>query len=167
MGEDPSLEIITYEAAHQARFAELNRAWLEEHDLLEHSDVAQLEDPRRYFLDPGGELFIARRGGVVVGTAAVVPHGAPGEWELAKLAVDPSERGRGFGRQLVQRCIAYARDHGATRMVLISNHRLVAAIRMYEALGFEHRPVPQTEYLTADVYMELELRDRRRVTGNE
>ena len=159
MADAAPLVITTYIDAHQPRFAELNRAWLVEFGLLEPVDVAQLADPRRHFQLPGGEVFVALRDDVVVGTAAVAPHGAPGEWEIAKLAVDPSERGRGLGRQLVQRCIAFAASHGATRITLVSNHQLAGAIRIYEALGFEHRPLPPTEYLTADVYMELELRD--------
>lgn len=160
MPEASVVVLVPFRDEYQPRFAELNRAWLVEFNLLEHSDVAQLNDPRRYFLTPGGEVFIALRNGIVVGSAAVLPHGSPGEWEIAKLAVDPSERGRGLGRQLVQRCIAYATAHGATRMVLVSNHQLVAALRMYRALGFEDRPVPETGYLTADVYMEMELGER-------
>ena len=112
-------------------------------------------DGRPHAFDVRAEQLIG--GEQVVGTAAVVPHGAPGEWEIAKLAVEPTERGRGLGRQLVERCIAFAASHGAIRMTLVSNHQLAGAIRIYEALGFEHRPIPPTEYLTADVYMELDL----------
>ena len=157
MDDAVPLVITTYQDAHQPRFAELNRAWLVQFNLLEPVDVAQLLEPRVHFQAHGGEVFVALRGEQVVGTAAVVPHGAPGEWEIAKLAVEPTERGRGLGRQLVERCIAFAASHGAIRMTLVSNHQLAGAIRIYEALGFEHRPIPPTEYLTADVYMELDL----------
>jgi putative acetyltransferase len=157
MADPTTYQFVGYRDEFQPRFAELNRVWLVEFGLLEDPDLAQLDDPRHYFLKPGGEVFCAVRDGQVVGTAAVVPHGTAGEWEMAKLAVDPAERGRGVGRQLVQRCIAFAATHGATRLVLVSNHQLQAAIRVYETLGFEHRPMPETEYLTADVYMELDL----------
>jgi hypothetical protein len=44
------------------------------------------------------------------------------------------------------------------RVVLVSSTRLGAALRLYEKLGFEHRPPPAVQaYATADVYMELEL----------
>lgn len=157
MTDTPAYQLVSYRDEHQAQFDALNRVWLMDHHLFEPLDEAQLADPRRYFLAPGGEIVIALREGQVVGTAAVAPHGPDGVWELAKLVVQTSERGHGLGRRLVEQCIAFASARGARRMVLVSNHQLTAAIRMYERLGFGHRPVPETEYLTADVYMELEL----------
>jgi ribosomal protein S18 acetylase RimI-like enzyme len=149
--------VVPYEhPRHHARFVELNRAWLVEHALLEHADEAQLEDPVGHFLTPGGAIFVAEAGEVVVGTAAVVPHD-PGAWEVAKVAVDPAARGRGVGRLLMDRCVVTARAGGAERLVLVSNHKLAAAIAMYERMGFVHRPMPAQAYATADIYMELEL----------
>jgi putative acetyltransferase len=106
---------------------------------------------------PGGAIFVALSGGEVVGTAAVVPH-APGEVELAKLVVAESMRGRGLGRRLAETCLEEARRMGVGRVVLVSSTRLGAALRLYEKLGFEHRPPPAVQaYATADVYMEREL----------
>ena len=160
MADSPAIELVRYQDAHQPRFDALNRVWLVQYQLLEPPDEEQLADPRRYFLAPGGEIVIAVRDGEVVGTAAVAPHGPDGAWEMAKLAVDPSARGHGVGRRLVERCIAFAAAHGARRVVLVSNHQLTAAIRIYEALGFVHKPLLESEYATADVYMELELGKR-------
>jgi putative acetyltransferase len=64
----------------------------------------------------------------------------------------------GLGRQLVKACLKYAGESGMRRVVLLSNSRLTAALRLYEELGFQHRPMPaDLEYQTADVYMELDL----------
>jgi hypothetical protein len=41
------IEIDTLRPEHARRFAELNRAWLEEYGLMEHSEEAQL--PRCVF----------------------------------------------------------------------------------------------------------------------
>jgi GNAT superfamily N-acetyltransferase len=144
---------------HHARFVALNRAWLLEHELMEHADQEQLDDPEGHFLAPGGAIFVAVMDGDVIGTAAVVPHG-PGAWEVAKVAVEPAVRGHGVGRQLMERCVAAARDGGAERLVLVSNHKLAAAIAMYERMGFVHKPMPDQPYVTADIYMELELAAR-------
>jgi GNAT superfamily N-acetyltransferase len=77
---------------------------------------------------------------------------------LAKLAVVPAARGHGIGRRLVEACIEYARVRGVSRLTLESNSQLASAIRLYEELGFAHRPVPaDVGYLSADVYMELDL----------
>ena len=87
----------------------------------------------------------------------MIPSG-PDAFELAKLAVDPASQGQGIGRRLVDASLAYARGHGARRVVLLSNSRLTAALHLYETYGFQHRPVPaDAPYVTTDVYMELTL----------
>jgi putative acetyltransferase len=151
------IEIVPFAAEHGDAFYALNRAWLDAHGLYEPPDEPQLADPENEIIVPGGAVFIALRDGEVVGTSAVAPHGAD-EVELLKLTVSESARGSGLGRRLVERCIEYARHTSARRMVLVSSTKLGAAVRLYESLGFAHRPVPATvPYATADVYMELEL----------
>jgi putative acetyltransferase len=151
------VDIDTLRPEHAARFAELNRAWLDEYGLMERSEEAQLADPQAHFVDPGGQIFVALGDGAVVGTCAVVPSGTD-EYELAKLTVAPEFRGHGIARRLVERSIAFARDRGARRVMLLSNSKLQSAIRLYESMGFVHRPVPAvTKYEIADVHMVLDL----------
>lgn len=150
------VEIDTYRREHAEGFAALNRAWLQEHRLLEPRDELQLTDPETHILGKGGRIIVALDAGEVVGTCAVLPHG-PGELEIVKLAVAPAAQGQGLGRRLVEWCLAYARDQGAHRVVLVSSSRLRSALRLYESLGFQYRPMPYIEYETADVYMELDL----------
>jgi ribosomal protein S18 acetylase RimI-like enzyme len=150
------VEIDAFRPEHAERFAELNRAWLEAYNLLEPPDEEQLADPRTHFIQRGGQIFVALHASEVVGTCAVLPHGS-GELEIVKLAVAPALQGQGLGRRLVEQCIAYARGQGIHRLVLVSNSQLRSALRLYESLGFQYRPVPATEYATADIYMELDL----------
>jgi putative acetyltransferase len=150
-------DIVAFGDRHRDAFYTLNRAWLDEHGLYEPPDEAQLTDPDGTILAVGGVIYVALERDSVVGTAALLPHG-PGEMELAKLAVHPSARGRGIARRLTETCLAYARRQGIRRVVLVSNSRLSAALRLYESVGFVHRPLPDTvPYEKADVYMELEL----------
>jgi ribosomal protein S18 acetylase RimI-like enzyme len=152
------IAIVPFGAEHGGAFYALNRAWLDAHGLYEPPDEAQLADPEGEIIRTGGAIFVALRDGEVVGTSAVAPHG-PDEVELVKLTVIESARGSGLGRRLVERCIEFARQSAARRMVLVSNSKLGAALRLYESLGFAHRPLAATQpYATADVYMELELR---------
>jgi putative acetyltransferase len=152
-----SIEITTFRSEHASSFGELNREWLERYHLMEPSEVEQLEEPERCFIGGGGQIFVALHDGRVVGTCAVMPHG-PDEVELAKLAVSKDFRGRGLARSLVERCLAYAREQGVRRAVLVSNSQLRTALGLYESLGFRYGAVPVgNRYVSADIYMELEL----------
>src|SRR5918999_815812 len=101
-GHEPLID--AYREENQPAFAALNRAWLTDYGLLEAPDERQLNDPVGEIIAPGGQIFVARLDGEVVGTCAVVPHGE-GVLELLKLAVVPAVRGKGLGRRLVQACL--------------------------------------------------------------
>jgi ribosomal protein S18 acetylase RimI-like enzyme len=147
------VRIEDFRPEHAARFEALNRAWLVEHELIEAADEPQLTQPVETIIDPGGAILVALDGDEVIGTCAIMPHGAD-EFELVKLAVTPSARGRGIGRQLIEACLKLARQRGARRVDLLSSSKLGGAVRLYERAGFRHAPLPpHNPYTTADVYM--------------
>ncbi|MGH7483468.1 MAG: GNAT family N-acetyltransferase [Longimicrobiales bacterium] len=152
-----NVEIQSFRPGHAKRFAELNREWLERYDLMEPAEEEQLADPKKYFVDRGGQIFVALHDDHVIGTCAVIPHGV-GEVELAKLTVAPEFRGQGIARRLVEHCISWARERGVRRLLLVSNSQLQAALRLYESLGFRYSPLPEDrKYVVADVCMVLSL----------
>lgn len=152
-----TVEIGIFRPEHAGPFAQLNREWLEQYNLMEPSNEEQLADPQSHFLGRGGQIFVALHEDKLIGTCAVVPHGVEG-WELAKLAVSSEFRGRGIARQLVERCITHAREQEAQRVFLVSNSQLQAALRLYESCGFTYCAAPEVkEYENEDVHMELRL----------
>ena len=151
------VRIVPYEPALAPHFARLNREWIERFFVLEPADLAVLGDPQAAIIDPGGMIYFALIGDEVVGTCAVMPHGA-GTLELAKMGVSPAAQGRGIGRLLGEACVAFARSTPAHTLMLASNATLTPAIHLYERLGFRHAPMPPgNEYARANVYMVMPL----------
>lgn len=149
-------------------FRVLNEEWISTHFELEEIDRRQLADPVGTYVEPGGDILLAEVDGDVVGCVAIAPDGT-GAFELSKMAVRPSMRGRGLGRLLLAAAIARAQELGATSMFLGSSTRLPAAVGLYERLGFEHVPKESLHmpFARATVFMRLELEpaeamDRRR-----
>lgn len=153
-----SISIIQFEDRLAGDFGRLNREWLDYSDLMEPADAKYLDSPREAIIRAGGRILFAVEKEDVVGTCAVIPHGEA-TIELAKLAVTSSARGRGIGRRLTIAAIEQASLMKAEKVILVSNSRLISAIRLYESIGFKHAPITfDPIYAGADVYMELSLR---------
>jgi GNAT superfamily N-acetyltransferase len=148
-------QIVTYDARYREAFARLNVQWISFYFELEDADKQALEDPERYIIDQGGEIFFALDpDGDVLGTGALMVH-EDGTAELAKMAVLPSARGRGIGRLLGEAILALADARGLGKLFLETNRKLTPAIRLYQQLGFVERPrLTESEYGRADLYME-------------
>ncbi len=157
MADDQGISIVAYADRFADDFARLNREWLDRFGLYEEADGKQLYAPRQAIIDTGGEIFVAIKAGRVVGTCALVRM-SPLMFEIAKLSVATDARGEGLGRRLTEHAIDRARQQRATTIALVSSTKLTTALRLYESLGFVHKPLPASQpYATADVYMELEL----------
>lgn len=151
------VSVVGFEERYAADFARLNYEWIEEYYEIEEHDREQLDHPLEHVIGPGGEIFFARLGGETVGTVALIPFDEE-TYELAKMAVTPGLRGYGIGEKLMEACVAHARETGRRRIMLESNTKQVAAIRLYRKHGFREIPLdPDTPYRRANIRMELVL----------
>jgi GNAT superfamily N-acetyltransferase len=156
---EPEIIIREFRPGDESAFRSLNEEWITRYFVLEPKDEDSLANPRETILDCGGSILLAVRGGRPIGCCALLAM-APGEFEVAKMAVTESSQRHGAGRRLLEKIIAEARSAGARRLYLETNRKLTAAIRLYESLGFRHLPperIVPSAYARADVYMELYL----------
>jgi putative acetyltransferase len=150
--------IETYREAYRTDFERLNRDWIETFFVLEDADREIFRDPHAAVLAPGGQIFFVIDDDGVQGTCAVLPH-EPGIFEIAKMAVSPGVRGRGYGDLLMEASVEFARRAGARRVVIVSNTVLAPAIRLYQKHGFVQVPLePHERFARANIRLERELR---------
>ena len=159
----PAVRIVPFDPArpeHHAAFRDLNLAWIGAHFAVEARDRHELDEPVGHILAAGGQIFMAEvDSGEILGTCALLAE-PDGAFELAKMAVSETARGRGVGRALGEAAIAAARARGAPRVELLSSTVLAPAIALYRALGFVEVPLPPSDYARANIKMVLELSDR-------
>jgi N-acetylglutamate synthase-like GNAT family acetyltransferase len=153
-----ALLLRTFRPGDEQPFKELSEYWISQSFALEPADHEVLDHPREKILEPGGEICIAEIDAEVVGCCALMAI-APAQYELAKMTVSRSARGRGIGRKLLQFAIDHARKIGARRLYLESNTKAADAIHLYEELGFRHMPAAEhaSKYARADTFMEIFL----------
>jgi GNAT superfamily N-acetyltransferase len=157
MAPTEAVEIREFLPGDEDAFRRLNEEWIVRYFALEKKDVEALSTPRETILDRGGRILFAVRDGAAIGCCALVAT-APGEFEVAKMAVTESAQRLGIGRRLLQATIEAARTAGAARLFLETNSVLTPAIRLYESVGFRHVPAERrtaSPYARSDVQMEL------------
>jgi len=155
------IEIRPFRDGDGEAFRLLNEAWIERHFGIEEADRKTLGNPEGKVLATGGHIFMAVDGEKAVGCCALILM-RPGVFEVAKMTVAEEYRGRGLGRRLLAHTIEQARALGAASLYLETNDKLVDAIHLYEALGFQHLPperVTPSPYARANVFMELAFPD--------
>ena len=148
--------ILPYNTMYASHFYDLNVEWLHTYFYVEPYDEMVLSEPEKYILDKGGHIFFAVENDLVIGTVALIPHD-PSSFELTKMAVDKTARGKKVGQQLLQHCMEFAKGRGKNLM-LYSHTKLENAIHIYRKFGFQEIPLEiDNPYKRSNIKMLLTL----------
>lgn len=113
-----------------------------------------------------GLVFVARRGGRVVGHLQLVPSARPDELELKNMAVVPDEQRGGVGRALVAAAVRHCRSENRTRLLVSTAAADTGNLRFYQRVGFRLLSVERDAFTSATGYPDpiridgILLRDR-------
>ena len=154
--EGQQIEIIDYSSEYQDEFRKLNCEWIKKYFKLEQSDYESLNNPREKILQSGGHIYLARHNNEIIGTCALIKVNND-TYELAKMTVSESKRGKGVGWMLGQAVIIKARELGAKTIYLESNTILKPAIELYQKLGFQKIVGQPSPYERCNIQMQLKL----------
>ena len=104
-------------------------------------------------LAPAVTFLVARRDGAAVGCGAVV-HDGNGAGELKSMWVDPTNRGTGLGRMLLEAVERSARAQGLSLLRLETGIHQLEALGLYRAAGYreigpfgDYRPDPLSVFM--------------------
>ena len=105
---------------------------------------------------PDAVYFVLLREGRVVGGGGIGPlKGAAADTcELRKMYFLPEARGLGYGRDILERCLAVAKEKGYARCYLETLEHMDQAKRLYEKTGFKKlgKPMGATGHFGCDAW---------------
>jgi ribosomal protein S18 acetylase RimI-like enzyme len=152
------IRIVDYRPEHQPYFDKFNRRWIEEYFTMEPFDEFVLQHPDEAILQPGGAILMALYNGEVAGTVGLRKLDDT-TFEFTKMAVDENFRRKGIAEAISYASFEKARQLGAKKVILYSNTKNAAAIKLYEKLGFIHLQPETGVYARANVKMTIDIKD--------
>ena len=151
-----NIQIVEFRAEHADAFRAINLAWMEQYWQSTPEILAELDDPQGSIVDTGGAINIALDGKLVIGSCALIKLSEQ-KFELAKMCISDSHQGLGLGRRLAVGTIESARALGAKQLYLKTATALLAAIALYESLGFKQLSNCGNTQSRCDIEMQLDL----------
>lgn len=147
------IKFLPFSAKLSSKFYDLNIVWLEKLFLLEPYDKYVLNNPQLAIIDKGGYVFFIEYNKEIVGTFALMPCDVR-SYELMKMTVKESHRGKGIGNQIMIFVIKFCKKKKAKSICLFSNTKLNNAIKLYKNHSFKQIPLPDdSPYDRADIKM--------------
>ena len=145
--------------------AKMIRNVFEEHDAPKFGTVYSdptTDDLYSLFQTPKSFLWVAETENEIAGCCGIYPTPGLNEncTELVKFYLSPNARGKGIGKELMEKCIISAKESGYTQMYLESLPHFAKAVSMYEKQGFKQidQPLGNSGHRTCNIWMVKELK---------
>jgi len=101
--------------------------------------------------------YVAEYEAALIGGAGIYPSdGLPADvCELVKMYLKKDARGLGLGKELIERCIDFAKSTGYKKVYLETFPELEKAVSVYQKFGFTYLegPMGNTGHFGCDVWM--------------
>lgn len=108
-------------------------------------------------------MWVAEQGGILLGCCGIYPtKDLPvGCAELVKFYLPRSSRGKGIGRELMERSIGSAREFGYSELYIESIPEYDKAVRIYEKQGFKKlsQPLGSSGHSGCTIWMIKKLKE--------
>jgi len=143
---NPDVEIIDFTPELATYFKQINEQWINEMFVMEESDQQILDNPEEIVIAKGGKIYFASLPDIgIVGTCALLKKDQ-GSYELTKMGVFDSVRGKKVGETLLAHVIKVAEEMKIHNLYLLTNSDCEAAIHLYAKFGFEHDAETMQKY---------------------
>ena len=155
-----TFEILEIKPEHDRDICEIIKKVGEEYgavgDGFGPSD-AEVAEMSKHYCDRSASLYLVAiiEGSIVGGCGIAGFNGSRETCELRKLFLLKESRGLGIGKELVAKCLDYARQKGYKECYLDTLSSMKSAIALYDKFCFVHldRPLEGTIHNGCDVWM--------------
>ena len=95
-----------------------------------------LDDPKKFYIQPGGMFYILREGDMIIGTIGIIIKGDSCA-ELKRFYIDTDYRGKGYGTRLFNKAIEFCRQHGMKKVEFETGKAFTQGHTFYINKGFK------------------------------
>jgi N-acetylglutamate synthase-like GNAT family acetyltransferase len=159
------IQIVDYQPEHQPYFEKFNRQWIEKYFTMESLDEYVLTNPGEAILNKGGAILMALYKGEVAGTVGLRKV-TDTIYEFTKMAVGENFRRKGIAESISYASFEKAKALGAQKLMLYSNTKIGAAVKLFEKIGFIHLQADTGVYARANVKMEIGIDEAMSAAAN-
>lgn len=158
------MEIRSVQASENKEVAKVLRSVLIEMGVPQKGTA--YEDPEldamyETYQQPRAVYYLIIESEQILGGAGIAPlkGGNPSVCELQKMYFSPKARGKGYGYQMIQKCLAFAKEHEFDLCYIETMPNMEAAQLLYKRVGFDYieNPMGNTGHTSCPIWMTKSL----------